>query len=118
VLGVPFVPQTKLLGRVRAFVTHGGLNSVNEALWNGTPMLVVPLALDQGLQGELVERAEAGVTIGRRLLTIENCRAALAALLEPHGPFRNGALRIRESYRATDAIETTCNLLRAVARSA
>jgi zeaxanthin glucosyltransferase len=117
VLGIPSVPQTKLLGKVRAFVTHGGLNSVNESLWNGTPMLVVPLALDQWLQGELVERAEAGVTIARPGLTVEGCRAALAVLLDPRGPLRDGALRIRDSYRATRAIETTCDLLRAMAAS-
>jgi zeaxanthin glucosyltransferase len=37
------VPQKGLLKEVDAFITHGGLNSVLESAYAGTPMLVVPL---------------------------------------------------------------------------
>ena len=41
------VPQPWLLPRCDAFVTHGGTNSVREALIAGTPLVVVPLGFDQ-----------------------------------------------------------------------
>ncbi|MER5520926.1 macrolide family glycosyltransferase [Streptomyces sp. NPDC002763] len=42
VLARRFVPQPEVLARAALFVTHGGMNSVNEALYAGVPMLVVP----------------------------------------------------------------------------
>jgi len=42
-----FVPQIEILRRAAAFVTHGGMNSVQEALYHGVPLVAAPLAADQ-----------------------------------------------------------------------
>jgi len=42
-----FVPQVDILRRCAAFVTHGGMNSVQEALYYEVPMLMTPQAADQ-----------------------------------------------------------------------
>ena len=42
----PYVPQPLLLAHCDAFVTHGGFNSVKEALGEGVPMVVVPISAD------------------------------------------------------------------------
>lgn len=42
-----FLPQTKLLQHCDLFITHGGINSIKESLYQGIPMLVYPLAMDQ-----------------------------------------------------------------------
>jgi UDP:flavonoid glycosyltransferase YjiC (YdhE family) len=41
------VPQPALLSRARAFVTHGGLNSIKEAISASVPLLVFPMVNDQ-----------------------------------------------------------------------
>ena len=41
-----YVPQLELLQRVDAFVTHGGWNSVNEALYHDVPLVVCPQGKD------------------------------------------------------------------------
>lgn len=41
------VPQTSLLQCVQLFVTHGGYNSIREAMRAGVPMVVTPLFGDQ-----------------------------------------------------------------------
>jgi len=41
------VPQLEVLSRASLFITHGGMNSVNEALYYGVPMVVVPMGNDQ-----------------------------------------------------------------------
>jgi zeaxanthin glucosyltransferase len=42
-----FVPQSTLLEYCEVFVTHGGINSIRESLYQSVPMLVYPLAMDQ-----------------------------------------------------------------------
>ena len=42
-----YVPQIQLLNYVDIFITHGGLNSINEGLFNGIPLIVIPQMFDQ-----------------------------------------------------------------------
>eukprot|EP00567_Pseudictyota_dubia_P000674 CAMPEP_0197468592 /NCGR_PEP_ID=MMETSP1175-20131217/66159_1 /TAXON_ID=1003142 /ORGANISM="Triceratium dubium, Strain CCMP147" /LENGTH=465 /DNA_ID=CAMNT_0043004695 /DNA_START=65 /DNA_END=1462 /DNA_ORIENTATION=+ len=59
----PFVPQVSLFrtGRVQAFITHCGSNSVNEALLCGVPMVCRPGFADQPANATRVARAGVGV---------------------------------------------------------
>lgn len=47
VIARPWLPQRQLLPRVDAFLTHGGMNSVQEALAQGARMLVTPRSREQ-----------------------------------------------------------------------
>lgn len=42
-----FVPQTEVLRHTDVFLTHCGMNSVNEALYFGVPMVAMPFMNDQ-----------------------------------------------------------------------
>lgn len=42
-----FVPQLEVLKRTDVFITHGGMNSLNEALYFGVPVIVVPQQIEQ-----------------------------------------------------------------------
>ena len=63
------VPQLTVLRRASLFVTHGGMNSVNEALYYGVPMIVIPFGLDQPLVGRELARRKLGRVIAPRELT-------------------------------------------------
>ena len=54
------VPQLKVLKMADVFVTHGGMNSVSEALFYGVPMVVIPFASDQPVNARCVERLGVG----------------------------------------------------------
>ena len=41
-----YVPQLEVLQHTDLFITHGGMNSVNEAMYYGVPMLVMPVIND------------------------------------------------------------------------
>jgi MGT family glycosyltransferase len=43
----PYVNQLEVLRQSCAFITHGGMNSVMEAILTETPMLMIPLTLEQ-----------------------------------------------------------------------
>ena len=55
-----FVPQTEVLQHASLFITHGGANSVNESIYYGVPMLVVPGGFDQFIMADQVEIRQIG----------------------------------------------------------
>ena len=58
-----FVDQDAVLAEARAAVLHGGLNSVQDALHHGVPMVVLPMAFEQAAIAARVARAGTGVVV-------------------------------------------------------
>jgi len=58
-----YAPQKKILAYSDLFVTHGGMNSINEAMINGVPMLVLPVSNDQPINAERVNELGIGKTL-------------------------------------------------------
>ena len=56
-----YAPQKEILRKATLFITHGGMNSVMEAIVTQTPMIVIPLANDELINGKMVARNEYGV---------------------------------------------------------
>lgn len=54
------VPQIAVLKQASLFITHGGMNSVSEAMVHGVPMLVIPFVSDQPVNAEQVARLGLG----------------------------------------------------------
>jgi MGT family glycosyltransferase len=92
------VPQLQVLGQAALFVTHGGMNSVNEAMQAGVPTLVVPQGADQPLVAQRVVDLGAGLSLRTEDATIETVRALARRLLdEPR--FREAAGVQRDAQR-------------------
>ncbi|QIG38747.1 glycosyltransferase family 1 protein [Microbacterium sp. 4R-513] len=55
-----YLPQVRLLGEAQVAVTHGGNNSVTEAVGQGVPLLVLPFSTDQFAAAAAIERCGVG----------------------------------------------------------
>ena len=63
------VPQQKLLEHVELFITHAGMNSVNEAICSGVPMLLLPHQFEQKMISKRVREMGIG-----RIMNIKRIR--------------------------------------------
>ena len=79
-----YVPYSRVLPRVRAFVHHGGIGTTAQGLRAGVPALVVPRAHDQFNNGLRVTALQAGRMVRRSQLTPDRLVRELGALL--HDP--------------------------------
>lgn len=75
------LPQVTLLAGSSAIVTHGGNNSVTEALTAGVPLLVLPLSTDQFTGAAAVEDAGFGEVLDPNTARPLELRAALTRVL-------------------------------------
>lgn len=64
-----FAPQLQLLQKASVFITHGGMNSVNEAIYFSVPMIVVPLDYDQPFVAKRVANLGLGIAVNINKLT-------------------------------------------------
>lgn len=92
------VPMLELMPRLHAVVTHGGLNTVCEALAHGVPLVVAPITSDQPVNADQVVAAGAGVRVRFGRATAAQLRDAVLAVLDDPA-FRQAAQRVQESFR-------------------
>lgn len=50
-----YIPQLEVLKQADLFITHGGMNSTNEALYNNLPLIIVPQFGDQATVAKRVQ---------------------------------------------------------------
>jgi zeaxanthin glucosyltransferase len=102
VLTCRYAPQLAILARARAFVTHGGANSIMEAMHFGVPVLISPVCNDQFHQAHFIRRNGVGRVLDLGSASAAECRGALAALLHDE-EIRGAAARISQSYQCDGA---------------
>jgi zeaxanthin glucosyltransferase len=110
-----FVPQRAVLAASAATVCHGGLNTVLDALAAGVPLVVVPLAFEQGAIAARVERSGAGVVIPRRRLTAASAAAALREVLSD-ASYRERAEALRDEIASAGGVARAADLIESATR--
>jgi len=103
------VPQIDVLNHVDVFVTHCGMNSANEALHHGVPMIAMPVFGDQPLVAERL--VELGVARRVDFVRVDPNQSGPAGLRP--GPVDSGALA-----RSVDELLGSATVLSAAAELA
>lgn len=92
-----YVPQLSILEQADLFITHGGMNSINESVMARVPMIVVPNTLEQAMNAARIEELRAGLYLEPERATAARLRAAVDQVLaDPAVP--RGLERIRTSF--------------------
>ena len=91
------LPQVTLLGRAALAVSHGGNNSVTEALTAGVPLLLLPLSTDQFAGAAAVEESGLGEGLDPNASTPAEIREAATRLLDLPAPIRTRLDRLSSS---------------------
>jgi MGT family glycosyltransferase len=82
--GAEFLPQTSILPQVDLVITHGGNNTVTEALHFGKPMVVLPLFWDQYDNAQRIDETGLGVRLDTYRHEPEELLGAVDRLLADH----------------------------------
>jgi len=107
---VPFAPQIKLIERASVVITHGGVNSVNETLMYGKPMLLVHWGGDRMEFAQRVAYQGAGICLDVDKATPRRIKkAVLELLMQPR--YARASEGIMQSYRSCGGARTAAGLL-------
>ena len=105
-----YVPQPLLLAHCDAFVTHGGFNSVKEALSSGVPMVVVPISADQPYSADRCADLGVARTLGPNDRAPDIIREAVQQVLADPS-YRDNARAFQAKMRALPAPEEMVEMI-------
>ncbi|WP_433253430.1 glycosyltransferase [Streptosporangium sp. CA-135522] len=108
--GAEFVPQTKIIPMVDLVITHGGNNTVTEALHLGKPMILLPLFWDQYDNAQRIHELGYGVRLATYTFTDEELTGALDRLLGDAG-LRERLAAAGEEIRRRDGLRKAADLI-------
>jgi MGT family glycosyltransferase len=111
--GAEFVPQTRNIPMVDAFITHGGNNTTTEAIHYGKPMIVLPLFWDQYDNAQRVHEMGFGMRLDTYRFSDTDMAAALEQVLGDPG-MRERAAAAGERVRSTDGLRLAADLIESV----
>jgi MGT family glycosyltransferase len=112
----PQVPQLALLERAAVFVNHAGMNSVQEALCNGVPLITVPQSPEQAVIARQVARLGAAAMLTRTRVTPQRLRAVTERVLAEER-YRRSAQRLGDEIKEAGGYRRAAREILAVTRN-
>ena len=106
-----YLPQVRLLEHAAVAVTHGGNNSITEAMTWGVPLVVLPFSTDQFAGAAAIERGGFGVVLAPNEASAADIADAIGHVLAlPRDRFESLSASLRYtpgSSRALSALSAT-----------
>jgi hypothetical protein len=111
-----YLPQSEVLPRCRAVVSHGGSGSLLGALAHGLPSVLLPMGADQPQNAARCEQLGVARVLDALHATPETVRGAIADVLTD-ASYRSAAERIADEIAALPGPEDTVPLLEQLAHA-
>lgn len=93
-----YVPQLKILEKASLFITHAGMNSCNESLYFGVPMILIPQMDEQTMNAIRVKQLGAGIVLKKSQLSKKSLQKAAMLVLQ-NSIYRKNALKIGKTLK-------------------
>lgn len=104
VMAFSYIPQIEILKVTDCFVTHGGMNSLNEALHFGVPLLVIPHVHDQFGNAKRVDDLKLGINLRKDGVTEEILRESILSILGD-GEIQTNVRKMSKSFNICQGTE-------------
>lgn len=99
-----YVPQLEILKRAKVFITHGGINSINEGLNYHVPLLIIPQIMEQRYNGKQIEKLGAGICLRNTSITPRKIWETVDAIINTPR-FVDNAKRIADSFKSVGGVK-------------
>ena len=76
------VPQLEILKQADLFISHGGMNSINESLYYGVPMVIVPQQFEQNYNARRMAKLGVATMLNTKKLSLKKLRHAADLVIE------------------------------------
>ncbi|MGB3355773.1 MAG: nucleotide disphospho-sugar-binding domain-containing protein [Mycobacterium sp.] len=109
-VGAQMLPQTKVIPQVDLVISHGGNNTVTEALHFGKPLIVLPLFWDQYENAQRISELGLGVRLETYGFTDSDLTDAVDRLLAD-AELRTRLDRLGAAVRARDGLRVGADVI-------
>lgn len=96
------VDQIAVLSKADVFISHCGMNSVNESLYYGVPLVMFPQTPEQGGVANRVSQLKAGIMLKKN--TVKNIQNAVKSLIDD-GEYRKNAISISDGFKKCSGVK-------------
>ncbi len=97
-----FANQISILGRAKLFISRGGMASVHESIYNLTPLIIIPITVEQKVIGRIVEKYGLGICILENL-TKKRLESAILTILDNISQYENNLRSIMKNVRSSNS---------------
>ena len=105
-----YVPQLQVLQEADLFITHGGMNSINEAVAYGVPMVLVPNTIEQTINAARIEQLRCGLYLDHTQLSVDTLQEAVTSVLTD--PATSGGLaQLQGSFREAGGTQLAADVI-------
>ncbi|KAF6562880.1 UDP-glucosyltransferase [Paenibacillus sp. EKM202P] len=94
----PYVPQLEVLRHSDVFITHGGMNSVNEGIHFNVPLVVLPQDKDQPMVAQRLTELQAGYRITKDQINTQTLRDGVHEVMS-NAAYKEGVQKINDSFQ-------------------
>ena len=102
------VNQIEVLQNSDVFITHCGMNSVNESLYYGVPMVLFPQHSEQKMVCDRVSDLEAGIILNNN--SIESIKNSTLDVLD-NDKYKENAMKLSESFNSAGGSKRASDII-------
>ncbi|KWU58256.1 UDP-glucosyltransferase [Bacillus mycoides] len=93
----PYVPQSEILSEADVFITHGGMNSVHDAIHYNVPFVIIPHDKDQPMIAQRLTELEAAHRLLKEHVNVQTLKKAVTDVLS-NKKYKHGIQKLNESF--------------------